>query len=444
MLDRLAVSSLGDTHKKLYAHYDYFGYVIPAVWFLVGSLIVELQFARESPIDRLLDETFAFLGEVADLKSVAFELVVAIAVLLLLFNLIYITGHLLNSTSALLMDRSIVKKILKYPFKLWLLRDELRSAGKGFARADDHKLFAWAVLDTSYFLTASANLFPWVVIEFGLVFYSFRQDHGQIHWAYSVAGATFLVGVLTYLHLGAPTRRAERLDLREEFGSFREIRILHGVLLILVVSLVTAAVLVFESLAPLLALVTLSALIVAGDRRMRREREYSRGSAKKFYFYLRSSFPNWIYFVANLVDYGSMPSRSVLTKAKACTGKCDGSSSDFFWLAYINLENRAPASFPAAYHFLSMYGMNRNLSTATGFILIHTGLSYFFNRLIAADAEVFVWVCTLLAFSLLFFVRYLYLYSGYYSKYIVRAAAYLEEARLEGRRSRRQSSSHEV
>jgi hypothetical protein len=434
MLDRVAASEVGSTIKRLYGHYDYFGYVIPVTWLLVGWFAAERYLFDSSPVPNPLKLTNDWFSsrEAASIGT-AGGVVVGVLGLVLLFNLSYALGHIINSLSALLLDRVVVKKYLHYPTVLYERKCEQD------ATHDEHTLFRIAVVGgTSYFVSC-LNLAVWLPLE--IVLGVWLASRNGANWSSHHAVLICLaILVIVFLHLGVPgAQRARLLDPDEKSrGWYGEAASIHATAVLLIAFLVAYWFVWSRSAWVLAALPGLNlALILVERKRRDASGEYSTVATKRFFLYMRSTLVAPLYFIAVAVGYGRSPSEDVLRRARdSVLGKSFG--SDFFWLCYIRLINRAPLSYPTAYHFLSLYGMNRNLAAATGTLLAYIAVHFAVHRPLAVgDGAILIVASVLWGLSLVFFARYLYMYAGYFSKYIVRVAAWItDESADESQRAR--------
>lgn len=439
LVERATQTAAADVGRRLYAHYDYFGYVIPTVWFLLGLALTE-KTVYKSNVGAGLFAWFQATFEAPakapsqspDGLSVAGQILLAVGVALIVFQLIYILGHLLNGLSALLIDRVVVKKLLKYPAHLYLLKCK-------HPNLTDHELSRRAVLSTSLAVTILPNLAPWLALECAAIVLQYRwrlepaglaRDAGALG---NLCALAAVAGACVLAHLGVPgCERVLRADINQEEakgdrGRYTRLERLHAAILLVVWVAITSGLFVGNWLGWLAVPSLLNAALVVGDRVARDVNgEYRERWQEKSALYVRSTFVNWVNFVANLVDYGELPSRQVLTRAKQAVGDIPTETSDFFWLSWIRVQHGAPQLFSTSYHFLSMYGMNRNLCGATAMILL-AGLTVFvLNPGVVPDtAAMASWIVGLFLLSVLFFARYLYLYAGYFTKFTIRAAACL-------------------
>ncbi len=427
MLDRVAATSASETGKKLFAHYDYFGYVIPMTWFLFLFVYIERVLFQQGPLLALWDRFTTQLADFLKDKSTPLQIVVSVAVLLLAFNLMYILGHVLNGISALFLDRLLVKKYLKYPTELYLRKMTSPASA-------DSAIVRRAAIESSYSLTAFLNIGPLVLLELvGFLVTVRRPDLVQLSLLHTNLIAV-AVAVLLRLHCGWPSMRAARVDEEGDYvHQYALLRKWHAVFLLWLFLLLYTAVLAFHSYWPLAVLPILNLILAFMDKALREGVDYRSKIIEKHFLYLRCTFQSWVYFCAQLSGYGHMPSRETLGAALSTVGASRSTPSDFWWLSSICLENLAPRSHPTAYHFMSLSGMNRNLCGSTLLAIGHFLGLYCAERGHHVNAAGFTaFLLVMLSLALLFLLRYLYLYSGYYSKFVVRVAAFLalqEDAR---------------
>ena len=420
MLDRTISNSLAEARKKIYAHYDYFGYIIPSSWFISGVVIFELLFIEKSYISTLYDNIFSFLKNFSSLKSTSLELVLSILFLVILFNLIYVIGHMINGFSALLFDRLIVKKYLKYPF--YLYQQKLNSYP---ANESDHSIFRREVTNASYALTGFVNNAPIYALE--LIFFLLlrKTQITQTQLVDSLPLLFIFLASLIVLHFGIPSKRILKVVPKSKSNQYQKYLNFHIMTFILLLLVITTIIHITGNLTSFLIIPLISISVIIINRIFRKKIDTMDGTLYEFFGYLSTTAVNWVYFLAVLVGYGSMPSRAVIKDASKLIGRIENSSSDFFWLTYIHLENIATSSYPAAYSFLSMYGMNRNLCNSSVLIVIYSIYSLSFRSLIYNNSSIVIWLSLFSLFIIVFFARYLYLYSSYYSQYTLRVSAFI-------------------
>jgi hypothetical protein len=56
--------------------------------------------------------------------STGVDVVIALILAVVIFNVVYVLGQLLNGVAAVVLDRVIVKKLLQYPFALCELKSQ--------------------------------------------------------------------------------------------------------------------------------------------------------------------------------------------------------------------------------------------------------------------------------------------------------------------------------
>lgn len=435
-------------------------------------VLLDFYFYKARHLKNILESVSA-LGKPFNSIGTGLEFFVALFLFMVVFTLFYALGQLINGASALILDRLIVKKLLKYPFELYLLRL------KEPATKRDHEILRDAVLDSTYFIFC-LNLIPVVALECVVTLFFFERHEFQIAPAsyfgtqqlsyLSVACIVFLV----YIHFGYPSRRRGSDALSQnEISDLDRLYRRHWVL----VGLLTVLELLMMRLglvAGILILPVLNVCIGIYDQRVRkqlkdnelaekmkleednklpedkeqRELEEQRElrkqreaeqkeatqrakqleTAQRILDYLRSRFANPIYFAANMVGYGNFPSTSLIRMVRD-EFVSEVEDKDFFWLTYLTVQNRNEGSSQTVYHFLAMYGMIRNLCNATAFAIVFSVGFFQMDWPNGHGAGVIVWTAILCGLMYALFVRYLYVYGPYFAKYLVRAAAYSRASR---------------
>jgi len=245
---------------------------------------------------------------------------------------------------------------------------------------------------------------------------------GSTPFLYDVV-VVVIVLFLVYIHFGWPSRtRVRRYFGRKAFSEAR-LKNLWWSHCIFVLSLsILELILVLQNcIGGILLLPMLNFVIGLHDRRARK-----RAEDKEVIKYLRACFANPIYFAANIVGYGDFPSKPLI---RVVRDEFIAEDKDFFWLTYLSVQNRNEGSSQTVYHFLAMYGMVRNLCNATAFAIV---LSVGFFGLDWPNGQgpaVIVWTGVLCALMYALFARYLYVYGPYFTKYLLRAAAYSRASR---------------
>lgn len=343
---------------------------------------------------------------------------------IVVFTLIYALGQLLNGFSALVLDRLVVKKLLKYPFNLYLRR--LRTP----ASRSDHEILRESMLESSYAIFC-LNLVPVFFMELIVTAFSFRLGELPAYLvSYSakhpiIEGAALSVGatLLVYLHFGRPSRsRARRYydssvladDILQRFYQR------HWTLVLLLIGLVSS--LLWRGLIwSVLLLPALNIFIGLVERYA--PRPLFLAQLNEFLNYMKACFANPIYFAANLVGYGDLPSPPLIRMVRdEFTPDID--PKDFFWLAYLKIQNRGEGASQTAYHCLATYGMVRNLCNSTAFALTLSVGFFLLRWPVGHGPAVVVWTLTLCGLVYALFARYVYVYGPYFSKYVLRAAAF--------------------
>jgi len=353
------------------------------------------------------------------------EFFAALFLVIVAFTLIYALGQLLNGFSALVLDRLVVKKLLKYPFNLYLRRLEAPSA------RSDHDILRDAMLESSYAIFC-LNLVPLVFMELIVIAFSFRLSelpayliiysarHPILESSLLSLGAAFLV----YLHFGRPSRtRARRYYNRRVLSDaqLRSFNRQHWALVLLLVSLISLS--LWRGEIWIILLLPLLNSVVGLVERYAPRRLTQKILLGPFLKYMKACFANPIYFAANLVGYSDLPSAQLIRMVKdEFVEQID--PKDFFWVAYLKIQNRGEGASQTAYHFLATYGMVRNLCNSTAFALTLSVGFFLMKWPLGHGPSVVAWTLTQSGLVYALFARYLYVYGPYFSKYVLRAAAF--------------------
>ena len=423
MLEKTIEDHGREVQRRLYAHQDYFGNIIPSSWFLIVVSVGAFMFYRPE-LARLMKAVHRFITSFGE-PSTGADVVMAIVLAVITFNVVYVIGQLLNGVAAVVLDRTIVKKLLRYPFTLYELKcqntDESRS---------DIDLFRQSVLEASYGVFC-VNLVPIVFFELALVAFGRENPHTGSWVQTHPAATTLLTALMVTWHLGIPSLRKAR-EICEADSAPKDTHLdlffSHIALLIIGTATVSIAI-VGAGLTSIVLILPLTNIVLAVmDRRLlnKRTAEEVDPAQRRVFIYARRTFVNPSYFAAKLVGYGTAPDAGLLRKALA-EAKYDSRANDFYWMCQLRLENEAPRSYDSAYHGMAMYTMNRNLCNATALAAVVSVAAFYVRWPEGFRHSTLLWVGILCLFTYMFFIRYLYLFSGLYSKYVVRAAAYLAD-----------------
>lgn len=413
-----AGEELHELRRKFHPHHDYLNLIIPSTWLLFGGLVADFYFYRADHLKHILRRLLE-IGPLLETASTSLEFFLALFLFVVVFSVIYVVGHMINGLSALLLDRLIVKKLLKYPFELYQRR-------LTDATSDDRTLFRNAVLESSY-LIFCLNLIPVMFLEVVVALFAFRVPALQ-PWARAhSAEIALLLLIFFYLHFGWPTftkaKRYPEADPRAAIH-YREFALYHIVFFAVFFFIEVMLIAGLGRVAAILLLPIANVIIGLSERGVRRGEEYRSDYARRFYFYLRLSFTNALYFAAKLSGYGDIPSQAIVSDARSAAGASCG-NKDFFWMAYLAVQNHGGAASQTAYHFLAAYGMVRNLCNATALVLVGSVIEFWIRWPEEQGAAVVIWCVGLCFLMYALFARYLYLYASYFSKYTLRVAAHV-------------------
>jgi hypothetical protein len=354
--------------------------------------------------------------------STSLQFFLALALFIAGFTVIYVVGELINGFSALILDRTIVKKLLKYPFTIYQRR-------LGNPTAEARRFFRDNMLEASY-LILCVNLVPLVFLELVSFLFDIRIPGFslwlQAHRHYYIAAPG--LAIILWLHLGRPSlRRARRRTMisdREHVERDREFVRYHILLLLMIFLIEFIAIMILGYVSFVLLLPALNIAIGIAERRLFDGVVDPGPLVRKFYAYAKARFTNPIYFAAKLTGYGDLPSSALIRSARSSIGT-DVEERDFFWMTYLTVQNRGGAATQSMYHFLAMYGMVRNLCNATAMVLLWSVAIFWIEWPEGHGHGVAIWSLGLCGLMYGLFIRYLYVYAAYFSKYVLRTAAYI-------------------
>jgi len=421
MFERAVEEEGREVQRRLYAHHDYFGNVIPSTWFVIASLLGAFIFYRRS-LALWVNAIHRFVQPLGE-PTTGVDVLIAVVLAIASFNIIYVVGQLLNGVAAVVLDRWIVKKLLRYPFTLYEMKYQKRSDKK-----TDSIVLREAMLDASYAVFC-VNLIPVVFFELALVAFG-RVNPYPGSWVQGHPLLTIGLSLLLVLaHFGIPSYRKARETCGgdDEAATNRwELVIGHWTLVVFFSSIV-GAVIAFAGITEIvLILPVVNAVVAAGDRKMllKYGSPYKKPAMRHLFVYIRRTFVNASYLAAKAVGYGTLPDADLIGRALS-DARYDSKANDFYWMCQLRLENEAPRLYDTAYHGMAMYTMNRNLCNATAFIAVMSVSAFYVQWPMDYHYSPLVWIAILCVLTYMFFVRYLYLFSGGYCKYVVRAASFM-------------------
>jgi hypothetical protein len=326
-------------------------------------------------------------------------------------------GHILNGFSALIFDRLLVKKLLKYPFQLYIKK-------KNEKALNDHEIFRSAVLESSYFDISLINLFPVYFLE--LVYLIIIVSNPLFkNWFNNHFYLLIFLGILfQVVHFGCPSSRFENMNQAVKLPRLKSTRATYVIFYLSVFLAQLVLIIYFKNIMCLIFAPSISFLFVIVSYFYRASRGLGGSVIAQYFNYTKYSIFNWVYFLANIIDYGSMPSRGIIERSFNLTRinkDEEMQSNDFYWLSNIRLQNLLPLSHPTAYSFLSMYGMIRNLLNVTVLLFTYFLIMMINREYIISGSSIVTLSVIFVLLILILYIRYLYLYSGYYSKYLLRA-----------------------
>jgi len=370
MFERAVEEEGREVQRRLYAHHDYFGNVIPSTWFVIISLFGAFIFYRQS-LSAGVSAIHRFVKALGE-PTTGVDVLIAVVLAIASFNIIYVVGQLLNGVASVVLDRLIVKKLLRYPFTLyemkWLQREEKRT---------DSSLLREAMLNATYAVFC-VNLIPVVFFEFALV--AFGRDHPYAgSWVQRHPLLTIgLSLVLVAAHFGVPRYRKARETCGADDEAANALVVGHWAAIVIIAIFIGVSIAFAGITWVVLLLPVTNAIVAISDRKMllRYGASYKTPAIRNFFVYVRRTFLNAAYFAAKIVGYSASPDAELI--GRALTEAHYGSqANDFYWMCQLRLENEAPRSYDTAYHGMAMYTMNRNLCNATAFIAVISVIAFY-------------------------------------------------------------------
>lgn len=418
-----AEEELHELRRKFHPHHDYLNLIIPSTWYLIGLFAVEFYFYHAqhlvSSLKRMTEVEPYFSS-----SSTSLQFFLALSLFIAGFTIIYVIGQLINGFSALVLDRTIVKKLLKYPFTLYEYK--LHSA----LSDDNANLLRRAMMQASYTVFC-LNLIPVVFLELVAFMFATRVITFETWVSAHYNVTALLLALLVWAHFGRPSRsKAARYTLKASRGDIMTYNILFKVHML---GLATVYLSLYLSLVyrgqvgALLVLPAINAAIVLSERYLVTESRKALRRRTRLLTYAKACFTNPIYFAAKLTGYGDMPSTALIRAVRSGIGS-DSDSKDFFWMTYLTIQNRGLGSSQTVYHFLAMYGMVRNICNATAFVLMSSVAVFWVEWPLNHGQGVVVWSVGLCVLMYALFARYLYVYGAYFSKYVLRSGAFILRA----------------
>jgi intracellular septation protein A len=421
MIAQHADEELHELRRKFHPHHDYLNLIIPSTWFLIGLFVADFYFYSAAHLEHMLNRVREVQPYFAA-ASTSLEFFLALLLFIVAFTVIYVIGQIINGISALVLDRVLVKKLLKYPFELYLRRCRAPE------NVSNRRLFRDAVLESSY-LIFCLNLVPLVFLELVATFFSLQVPELRMWLSTHSLIVVAILPPLLYLHFGLPSIRKPRRYPEDDASAAIEYERLAAYHLFLLIVLFYGELLIVAALGWAFMILLLPLINIAvglTERLLRRGDEYRSDSARRVFFYLRMTFTNLLYFAAKLVGYGELPSIALIRSVRDPIVQ-EWSEREFFWMTYLTVQNRGGPASQTVYHFLAMYGIVRNLCNATAFILLGSVVAFVVRWPKDNELAVVLWLLGLCCLMYALFARYLYMYGAYFNKYVLRVASFVEK-----------------
>lgn len=420
LIEQRAEEEFSELRRKFHPHHDYLNLIIPSMWFVFGVCLHDFYFYGADHIRRVLSSVTNLRPQFAS-ASTSLEFFLSLALFMVGLTVIYVIGQMINGLSALLLDRLIVKKLLKYPFELYQARSERPP------EIDDSTLFREVVLHSSYGVFC-LNLIPFIFLELVVTVFAWRVPSFTTWIQHSPWFSIVAIPILLYVHFGKPSRRKALRQPHDDDPKYAahcaELVVYHWVMLVILAFLEFGLIVFLGWVVAILLLPAINFIVGYAERRVMKDWVYSKPYARHLYNYARACFTNPIYLAAKLVGYGDPPGRRLILNVREKIGDAY-QQSDFFWISYLIVQNHGAGASQTTYHFLAQYSMARNVCNATAFVLLASVGAFWLRWPTNHELEVVWWALGLCCLMYALFARYLYLYGSYFSKYVLRTAAYI-------------------
>jgi len=331
--------------------YDFFGYLFPGMFFGVGLFVVHALFSGT--------QTVAIVAQAQSLATAFkdFKFVEAVLVLVVIFLMFYVFGHLVASFGSLLFEKKLLKGIFGYPTQYYL---------------DVREKHQRKVAESVYKIT------------------------------FMLFNATLIIGILS-------------IDFPKYEAPF--LACLKGLKWLLIIWF-----LLLLGFRPLLTWVQ-KRFVLAW---LETVRKLAVASLYWTVFFL-IDLPITLVFGSTGVLKRFDPDTIDAYKRKFYNDfelDVDEVDTNVFWLSYVFLVQHSPNSLPTIRNFLHMFSFARNTAAATFLLLAITlSVKYVFGAQITPGNAMLLYMFSMILyiFGLVMLLRYFYLYSSYFTKYILRS-----------------------
>ena len=399
MLEKALGSTLANKASKLYGHYDYFGYIIPAFWLvfcLLFSSIMIFDLTGSESVMRCMKSVKAFYRSL----NAGGILLVGVGIFAILYNILYLIGHIISSFSAIIVDRGLVRKLLGYPFYIYgavieyyntHINDYTDSSylGRCIMRSNRYKCHLCYIY--------ASNTLAHIILLLGLI--NFNTYSGIIGNSASRIALAILSLSSTVLVFGYPwfvlrnnttIVSINAFDVKNSISIARRKRyvVIHCSFVLAIALLIFYFVYSDNFIYAFILLAVVPVFIVMLERATRHNSRKMSSLVRRVLLHYSHSLPCITYFIAREVNYYRCPSRKVLLSDHTRKFTSEN-SSDEYWLINIASDITHNESHSSISHFRSMYSMNRNMSTATAFILAEFGGCVLFTPYNTQDSYLF-------------------------------------------------------
>jgi|CXWL01.1.fsa_nt_gi hypothetical protein len=430
MFDESAGSALNSRSARLYAHYDFFGTIIPSLWLLFALFVTEKLCYPNDLFSRVLQTVFLIVKsavipdppvgqEPTEASTLTFVLVVLIFLMFFL-AVLFVLGELLNSISSLFLDSFVLRNYLGYPFEIFLASSDCGRTG--------HSILHERMLSHSYQKLVAANAFPLLILEGVALLHAARGNHLCRPGDIPIPVVLLLGFVAAVFHVGFPQRFSWRRTPPTTAPGDSPVTTVFGlgeaVQLFFLLGLTVLISWVLWNDGPwwlLLVPIFINVLIVLVEKA---------NPNHAIVTYMKDNSTNVIYFLANVVGYPDAPSYETIDSARRLHPKTTKSPDSFYWMCINNAEWVGGNSFSHAYHLRSLYGMTRNLCSASGLALL-IGLTLPLSKQVGCTLGMIQigWFAFLAAATTIFLLRFLDYYAARFSRYVLRLASFTHEQR---------------
>ena len=348
-----------------FSSYDFFGYLAPGIAFI--TLIFSFEFYMRCNVNGYSSFLLSFIKYVIKYQSYLIQklgLIYQIAILIFAILLIYILGHFISTLSSFFIDRILIFKSYGYPFNNLILQSDI-SEVRDIKKDHDY---------------ASANFYK-----------------ATFFWINIFVVSFFINNCCIQIKI---------------FILFKYIYYMSKFLLII---------LIFIKLYPYLLRIF-----------SKKWPEFIFPTTRVIIYWLSTPFNYISNFLSNYIntkrgfddEFIKKTIQFIRINFKIKQKNINKYNTNVFWLPYMYVAKNSIIFYQLMKEWLHLYSFMRNLSTAVYFGFIYIVIQSYVNREILNYSEYTTLIYIILitfSLSILFLVRYYYLFYCYFTKFTFRA-----------------------